>query len=61
VVETPLVLTADARTALADAGQSGVLTYRIAGRVTTTRPDGRYPVEFESRLSPVPGRPGEFR
>ena len=37
------------------------LRYRLTGRLTTIEPRGTYPVEYESTLSPVPGRPGEFR
>jgi hypothetical protein len=37
------------------------LRYRLEGRIETSEPRGDYPVEYESRLSPVPGRPGEFR
>lgn len=37
------------------------IRYRLAGRVTTIEPRGSYEVEYESMLSPVPGRPGEFR
>lgn len=35
--------------------------YRLEGRISTSDPRGDYRVEYESRLSPVPGRPGEFR
>ncbi len=37
------------------------LRYRLDGRIATREPRGSYPVEYESTLSPVPGRPGEFR
>jgi hypothetical protein len=37
------------------------LPYRLLGRITTDEPRGSYEVEHESMLSPVPGRPGEFR
>ena len=37
------------------------LRYRLAGKVTTIEPRGSYEIEYESMLSPVPGRPGEFR
>lgn len=37
------------------------LRYGLDGTVTTEEPDGKYPLEYESRLSPVPGRPGEYR
>ena len=35
--------------------------YRLLGRIVTDEPSGSYEVEHESMLSPVPGRPGEFR
>lgn len=37
------------------------LRYRLLGRIVTDEPRGDYEVEHESMLSPVPGRPGEFR
>ena len=37
------------------------LRYRLTGRLATDEPRGSYEVEHESMLSPVPGRPGEFR
>ena len=37
------------------------LRYRLFGRLVTDEPSGNYEVEHESMLSPVPGRPGEFR
>ncbi len=61
VAEFRIELTPAAREAVERATSDGTLPYRIAGRVTTASPDGRHRVEFESRLSPVPGRAGEFR
>ena len=37
------------------------LRYRLLGRIATDEPRGSYEVDHESMLSPVPGRPGEFR
>ena len=37
------------------------LRYRLLGRIVTEEPSGSYEGEHESMLSPVPGRPGEFR
>jgi len=39
----------------------GAIGYRLEGQIVTSEPSGRYPVEFTSRLNPVPGRPGDFR
>lgn len=61
IVELRIDLPAPARQVVERAASAGALPYAIAGRVTTAAPDGRHRVEFESRLSPVPGRPGEFR
>jgi len=61
VTELELQLTPAARAAVERARSDGALPYVIAGRITTVSPDGRHRVEFESRLSPVPGRPGELR
>lgn len=61
VVDVRIELKASAAAALRRADSTGTLPYRIAGRIVTSPPDGRHRVEFESRLSPVPGRPGEFR
>lgn len=51
-----------ARAALAapsvrDAG----ISYRLEGRLDTIEPRGSYPLTHDSRLAPVPGRPGEYR
>lgn len=35
--------------------------YRLEGSIETRKPRGRYPIAFDSRLAPVPGRAGEFR
>jgi hypothetical protein len=61
VAEFQVELPPEAREAIARAAATGALPYAIAGRITTTAPEGRHRVEFESRLSPVPGRAGEFR
>lgn len=61
VAEFRVALPPEARQAVERAAAAGALPYAIAGRVTTASPDGRRRVEFESRLSPVPGRAGEFR
>lgn len=61
VLDLPIELPEEAQPAIERAGSNGALPYAIAGRVTTASPDGRHRVEFESRLSPVPGRQGEFR
>jgi hypothetical protein len=61
VVAVRIDLTASAAAAVRRTDATGALPYRIAGRIVTSPPDGRHRVEFESRLSPVPGRPGEFR
>ncbi len=37
------------------------IRYRLEGVLFTTTPRARAPIEFESRLTPVPGRHGEFR
>jgi hypothetical protein len=61
VAEFRVELPPEAREAIARATATGDLPYAIAGRITTSAPEGRHRVEFESRLSPVPGRAGEFR
>lgn len=43
------------------AGADGAIAYRLAGTISTTDPADTYEFTFESRLNPVPGRPGEFR
>lgn len=54
---------ADADRARIDAAvtRGAALAYRLEGTIQTIDPDGRFEFEFESRLTPVPGRPGEFR
>jgi len=47
-------------TALARASDTAV-HYMLRGNVVTSEPKRDYDVFFESRLSPVPGIPGEFR
>ncbi len=37
------------------------IAYRLEGKVATSEPRGGYPLLYDSRLAPVPGRPGEFR
>lgn len=62
VVSVDLAVDPAARAAIDAALASGKsIRYRIDGRIKTEEPDGSYPIEYESRLSPVPGRPGEFR
>lgn len=61
VAEFRVELPPASRAAVERAAATGALPYAIAGRITTAGPDGRHRVEFESRLSPVPGRAGEFR
>lgn len=39
----------------------GTLSYALSGYVRTEEPNGRFPVDFQSRLNPVPGKPGAFR
>lgn len=45
--------------AAAAAGRA--LAYRLDGTIATTQPDDTWKFTFDSRLNPVPGRPGEFR
>ena len=47
-----------ARAKLADAHE---LRYAIKGEIVTDKPSARYPFEYESTLSPVPGVPNEYR
>lgn len=49
-----------AAAALAQTDNRG-LRYRLDGHIITSDPDDRYPIEFESVLSPVPGLDGVFR
>jgi len=52
----------EARALLASpAVQASGIAYRLEGRLATSEPRGSYPLEHDSRLAPVPGRPGEFR
>ncbi len=37
------------------------IRYRLEGALFTTDPRARTPIAFDSRLTPVPGRHGEFR
>jgi hypothetical protein len=59
VVEGSLALDAPARARLAAA--RAAVAYRLDGGIATTEPEDTYEFTFESRLNPVPGRPGEFR
>lgn len=59
VVEAELTLDAPARARLAAAREA--VPYRLDGAIATTEPEDDYEFTFESRLNPVPGRPGEFR
>lgn len=59
VVEASLALDAPARERLAAA--RAAVAYRLEGAIATTEPEDTYDFTFESRLNPVPGRPGEFR
>ena len=36
-------------------------SYRLEGIIRTEEPEGSFPFAFDGRLTPVPGRPGEFR
>jgi hypothetical protein len=45
----------------AAAREGRALRYRLVGTIQTIEPSGTFEFEFESRLTPVPGRPGEFR
>ena len=35
--------------------------YRLEGSIRTEEPGGQFPFYYDGRLTPVPGRPGEFR
>lgn len=59
VVQAELALAPDARARLAAA--DAAVPYRLQGVIATTEPEDDYEFTFESRLNPVPGRPGEFR
>jgi hypothetical protein len=60
VIDVSLVPAPAAAQAIA-AAHAGNLRYRIAGRITTTDPQGDYQYTFESVLSPVPGLNGVLR
>lgn len=45
--------------AAAAAGRA--IAYRLEGTIATTQPGDTWKFTFDSRLNPVPGRPGEFR
>lgn len=51
---------AEIEQALADASDTAV-HYQLRGKVRISEPARDYDLFFESRLSPVPGKPGEFR
>jgi hypothetical protein len=62
VVEIAWSPAAADRARVAAAARDGrVLRYRLEGTIRTSEPAGTFEFEFESRLTPVPGRPGEFR
>jgi hypothetical protein len=62
VIEIDWSPTADERTRIDAAARGGrALRYRLEGTIETSEPSGTFEFEFESRLTPVPGRPGEFR
>lgn len=58
VVAAELGLESEARARLS---APGAIAYRLEGTIATTDPEDTYEFTFESRLNPVPGRPGEFR
>ena len=41
--------------------RDGTVHYQLRGTVDISEPERQYDINFESRLSPVPGKPGEFR
>jgi hypothetical protein len=60
----PATLSPDSGTAPALRAQLQANTgiaYALNGSIATEDPDKTFPFTFDSRLSPVPGRPGEFR
>ncbi len=62
VIDIELPLDAQARARIARAGsEAGAISYGLEGSIQTTEPAQRFPFLFDSRLNPVPGRPGEFR
>ena len=62
MVKVPIDATrrAEIETALAHDNDTAV-HYMLQGRVQISEPEREYEIFFESRLSPVPGKPGEFR
>ncbi len=57
-----LVAGADANEPLAAGRTSNAAVhYMLRGNVVISEPKREYDIQFESRLSPVPGKPGEFR
>ncbi|MBK6727942.1 MAG: hypothetical protein IPG63_11865 [Xanthomonadales bacterium] len=62
MVKVPIDATrrAEIETALARASDTAV-HYMLRGKLATREPERDYEIFFESRLSPVPGIPGEFR
>lgn len=62
MVKVPIDATrrAEIETALARASDTAV-HYMLRGKLATSEPERDYEIFFESRLSPVPGIPGEFR
>ena len=61
-VKVPIDATrrAEIEQALADQNDTAV-HYQLRGKVRISEPARDYDIFFESRLSPVPGKPGEFR
>lgn len=61
-VKVPIDATrrAEIEQALADKADTAV-HYQLRGNVRINEPARDYDIFFESRLSPVPGKPGEFR
>lgn len=61
-VKVPIDATrrAEIEQALADKADTAV-HYQLRGNVRISEPARDYDIFFESRLSPVPGKPGEFR
>ena len=61
-VKVPIDATrgAEIEQALADKADTAV-HYQLRGKVRISTPARDYDIFFESRLSPVPGKPGEFR
>lgn len=62
VIDIELPVDAQARERIVSAGRAGAaISYGLEGSIQTTVPSQRFPFLFDSRLNPVPGRPGEFR